>query len=168
LRASYERLDPVVILKELEHLQDQFWEHAHKKGSPATDIEVAFELIAQNPNPPKPVVTLPAPGAETSTAARKTVRTYRRTRKPSLPRTWRTRTDPFADVWGQIQLQLEIDPSRTAKELFLDLQQRYPGKHPHGQLRTLQRRVKQHRREQLYLSQSIQAAWMNPMPQING
>jgi len=168
LRASYERLDPVVILKELEHLQDRFWEHAHKKGSPATGIEVACGLIAQNANLPKPVVTLPAPGAETSPAARKTVRTYRRTRKPSPPRTWRTRTDPFADVWGQIQLQLEINPSRSAKELFLDLQQRYPGKHPHGQLRTLQRRVKQHRREQLYLSQSIPGAWANPVPQDNG
>ena len=43
LRASYERLDPVVILKELEHLQDRFWEHAHKKASPATGIEVVAE-----------------------------------------------------------------------------------------------------------------------------
>ena len=41
LRDSYERLDPVVILKELEHLQDEFWKYAHK-GSPAT-IEVARE-----------------------------------------------------------------------------------------------------------------------------
>lgn len=168
LRVSYERLDPVVILKELERLQDQFWEHAHQKQSPVTSIEVACKLIAQNPIPPKPVVTLVAPGVETSIAMRKEARTYRRTRKPSPPRTWRTRTDPFADVWAQIQLQLEIDPSRSAKELFLDLQQRYPGKHPHGQLRTLQRRVKEHRREQLYLSQSIQAAGTNPIPQVNG
>ena len=155
LRASYETLDPVVILKELEQLQDRVWEHAHIKGSPATGIEVAYELIVQNPNPPKPVVALTALRAETSPAARKTVRTYRRTRKASPPRTWRTRIDPFADVWGQIQLQMKIYPSRSAKEVFLDLQQRYPGKHPHGQLRTLQRRVKQLRREQLYLSHSI-------------
>jgi hypothetical protein len=168
LRASYESLDPVVILKELECLQDRFWEYAHKKGGPATDIEVVCEVIAHNPNPPKPVATLPAPAAETSTAARKIIRTYRRTRKLSPPRTWRTRTDPFADVWGQIQLQLKIDPSRTAKELLLDLQQRHPGKYPHGQLRTLQRRVKQHRREQLYWNQSISEARTNPMPQVNG
>jgi hypothetical protein len=168
LRASYERLDPVVILKELEHLQDRFWEYAHKKASSAAGIEGACEFIAQNPNLPQPVVTPPAPDAEISTAGRKTVRTYRRTRKPTPPRTWRTRTDPFADVWGQIQLQLEINPSRSAKELFLDLQQRYPGKYLHGQLRTLQRRVKQHRREQLYLSESIQGAWTNPIAQVNG
>jgi hypothetical protein len=168
LRSSYERLDPVVILQELEHLQDRFWEHAHKKGNPATGIEVVAELTAQRPDPPKPVVTLPAPGAEASTVERKKVRTYRRTRNLSPARTWRTRTDPFVDVWGQVQLQLEIDPSRSAKELFLDLQQRHPGKHPQGQLRTLQRRVKQYRREQLYLSQSIPGAWTNPIPQVNG
>jgi len=155
LRAAYEKFDPVMILKELELLQDRFWEHAHKKENPATAIEVAHKLIAQNPNPPRPVITPPAFGTETATELRKTVRTYRRTRKTSAPRTWRTRPDPFADVWGQIQLQMEIDPSRTAKELILDLQQRYPGKYPHGQLRTLQRRVRQHRREQLYLNPGI-------------
>jgi hypothetical protein len=165
LRSSYEKLDPVVILNELELLQDRFWEHAHKKGSPATAIEVAHEMISQNPDPPKLVVTPPAPRADTSTATRKAVRTYRRTRKPSPPRTWRTRPDPFADVWGQMRLQMEVDPSRTARELLLDLQQRFPGKHPNGQLRTLQRRVKQHRREQQNL---IQGAWMNPIPQVKG
>lgn len=165
LRDSYQRLDPVVIFKELERLQDRFWEHAHQKVSSSTSSLAECDLIRQNPDPPKLVVTPPAPGAETATEARKTIRTYRRTRKPSPPRTWRTRPDPFADVWGQIQLQLEIDPSRSAKELFLDLQQRYPGKHPHGQLRTLQRRVQQRRREQLYSNQSLQAA-LSLMPPV--
>ena len=82
------------------------------------------------------------------------------------PRTWRTRIDPFSEVWGQIQLQLDIDPSRAATELFAELQNRYPGRFPHGQLRTLQRRVKQRRREQLYLSQSIQGAWPSMPPQL--
>jgi len=165
LRDSYQRLDPVVILKELEHLQDRFWEHAHKQASPASAIQMPSEVIPQGLNPPEPVITLPAPNPEPSIVARKSVRTYRRTRKPTPPRTWRTRTDPFAEVWGEIQLQMEIDPSRSAKELFLDLQQRYPGKYPNGELRTLQRRVKLHRREKLCLSQSIQGAATNPMPQ---
>jgi hypothetical protein len=167
LRASYERLDPAVILKQVEHLQDRFWEHAHKKGIPNKDIKFACALIEQNPNPSNLVVTTPALGAEADTETRKTVRAYRRTRKPSLPRTWRTRADPFAEVWGEIQLQFEIDPSRSAKELFLDLQQRYPGKHPHCQLRTLQRRVQRRRREQLYSSQSLQAA-LSLMPAVQG
>jgi hypothetical protein len=167
LRASYETLDPVVILRELEHLQDRFWEHAHRKGTSATGIKVAYESIEQTPSPPKLIVAPSAPGAEMATEARKTARTYRRTRKPSPLRTWRTRPDPFAEVWGEVQLQLEIDPSRSAKELFLDLQQRYPGKHPHGQLRTLQRRVQQRRRQQLYSIQSLQDA-LSLMPVVQG
>jgi len=167
LRDSYARLDPAVILKELERLQDQFWVYAHAKGSPGTD-GVARELITQKATPPEPIVILPRNNAQTITAAKKTVRTYRRTRKPSVPRTWRTRTDPFADVWGEINLQLEIDPSRTAKGLFLDLQQRYPGKYPDGQLRTFQRRIQQRCREQLCSSLSIQGAGTNLMPPVQG
>jgi hypothetical protein len=49
----------------------------------------------------------------------------------------------------------------------LDLQQRYPGKHPHGQLRTLQRRVQQRRRQQLYSIQSLQDA-LSLMPAVQG
>jgi hypothetical protein len=167
LRVCYERLDPVAILREMEHLQDRFWEHAYKKRKSIAGINVAPESIAHNSSPPELKVTAPAPGAQMTTEARKTVRMYRSTRKPSPLRTWRTRPDPFAEVWGEIQLQLEINPNRSAKELFLDLQQRYPGKHPHGQLRTLQRRVQQRRRDQLYASQSLQEA-LSLMPTVQG
>lgn len=84
-----------------------------------------------------------------------------------MPRTWRTRKDPFVEVWGQIQLQVDIDPSRTTKELFKELQQRYPGKFSDGQLRTLQRRVKERRRELMYSSQSIKAPWTNLNSQVH-
>ena len=59
MRAYYKRLDPVVILRELERLQDRFWEHAHRKGTPVTGIKVAGELIAQNPNPPLNLIIIP-------------------------------------------------------------------------------------------------------------
>jgi hypothetical protein len=81
-----------------------------------------------------------------------------------MPHTWRTRPDPFADVWGLVQLQVDINPSRTAKELFIELQHRYPGKFSDGQLRTLQRRVKQHRREQLSLKQVAMGSWSPSIP----
>jgi len=170
LRESYTRLDPVVILKEVERLQDQFWVYAHTKGSPGTTTRAeACELISHNAPLPKPIVMPPCDTTQTITAGNKTARMYRRTRKASVPRTWRTRTDPFADVWGQIKLQLEIDPSRSAKDLFSDLQQRYPGKYPHGQLRTLQRRIQRRRREQLYSSQLIPAGDVtNLMPPVHG
>jgi hypothetical protein len=80
----------------------------------------------------------------------KTARKYRRLGKlPSevkrMDRNWRTRTDPFADVWSQIQDLLRLNPGLEAKTLFADLQRRFPGRFAEGQLRTLQRRCRQWR-----------------------
>ncbi len=76
----------------------------------------------------------------------KTARKYLRLGKlPSeieVVHTWRTRGDPFEDVWDGVKGLLEINPGLEAKTLFEDLQRRYPGKFSDGQLRTLQRRVK--------------------------
>jgi len=83
---------------------------------------------------------------------RKTARKYRRSGKlPShLPgeHTWRTRPDAFAEVWHELQAQLERAPGLEAKTLFAELQRLYPGRFPDGQLRTLQRRVKHWRATQ--------------------
>ncbi len=76
----------------------------------------------------------------------KTARKYRALGKtPSEVRRehdWRTREDPFSEVWEQIRSNLNINPGLEAKTLFEDLQRRYPGRFADGQLRTLQRRVK--------------------------
>jgi len=55
---------------------------------------------------------------------------------------WRTREDPFDDVWAGMEEKLRMNPGLEAKTLFEDLQRRYPGRFGDGQLRTLQRRVK--------------------------
>ncbi|MEO7272693.1 MAG: DDE-type integrase/transposase/recombinase [Vicinamibacterales bacterium] len=65
---------------------------------------------------------------------------------PKPPRHWRTRTDPFEAIWPRIVLWLEAEPDRTAKDLFDRLRDERPGEIPDGQLRTLQRRVKDWRR----------------------
>jgi len=62
-----------------------------------------------------------------------------------IPRHWRTRKDPFEAVWYDILDWLQRDPDATAKELFGRLQGQYPGAFSNGQLRTLQRRVKEWR-----------------------
>ena len=76
----------------------------------------------------------------------KTARKYRQSGKlPSemaKPHTWRTRPDPFAEVWDEVRGLLEDNPGLEAKTVFEDLQRRAPGKFSDGQLRTLQRRVK--------------------------
>jgi len=60
---------------------------------------------------------------------------------PAAPR-WRTRTDPFEDVWDEVRQLLEGNAGLEAKTVFEYLQRREPGRFEDGQLRTLQRRVK--------------------------
>jgi hypothetical protein len=62
------------------------------------------------------------------------------------PRAWRTRQDPFEKVWPEILLWLQEDSDATAKSLLERLDKQYPGQFPEGQLRTLQRRVRDWRR----------------------
>ena len=52
---------------------------------------------------------------------------------------WRTRPDPFAEVWEEIEQRLRVEPGLQAKTLFEHLQQREPGRFGDGQVRTLQR-----------------------------
>ena len=61
------------------------------------------------------------------------------------PRTWRTREDPFADVWESEvvpQLVADTDGRLQVLTLFTALCRRHPGRFESGQLRTLQRRVR--------------------------
>jgi len=66
--------------------------------------------------------------------------THRLTPRPA--RDWRTRTDPFERAWPCVRAWLEAEPDCVAKELFARLQHELPGVFPDGQLRTLQRRVR--------------------------
>jgi hypothetical protein len=65
---------------------------------------------------------------------------------PRPPRHWRTRADPFETAWPRVVTWLELEPDRTAKELLARLREKQPGTFSDGQLRTLQRRVKEWRR----------------------
>ena len=72
-------------------------------------------------------------------------RKYRRTKGLKGPRLYRTRLDPFAEVWHEVEAELTAHPERTAKAAFAHLQERYPGVFPATQVRTLQRRVQEWR-----------------------
>lgn len=92
-----------------------------------------------------------AAGKPLSTAARmalmdkKTARSYRDDeRLPSQrkePRRYRTRTDPFVDVWADVEKTLRAEPRLMAITLFADLQQQHPGKFDDSTRRTFERRV---------------------------
>jgi len=79
----------------------------------------------------------------------KTARKYRDAgRFPSQlekPRTWRTRKDPFEEDWEDICARLKDAPDLEAKTLFELLMGSRPEQYQPGQLRTLQRRVREWR-----------------------
>jgi hypothetical protein len=80
---------------------------------------------------------------------RETARKYRQIGKlPSEVRPdhdWRTRPNPFAEVWPWVAQQLSVNPGLEAKTLLEALQRAEPGRFADGQLRTLQRQVKRWR-----------------------
>jgi transposase len=87
-----------------------------------------------------------AAAAAKSNMDEKTARRYRKLNMlPSecaLPHSWRTRTDPFEDVWDRVRSMLSLNPGLQGKVIFAYMQREDPGTFADGQLRTLQRRIK--------------------------
>src|SRR5271169_5526248 len=82
----------------------------------------------------------------------RTARKWQRGPLPSAtkePRTWRTRPDPFVEVWStEIEPLLVADKGKLeAKTIFAELCRKRPGVFESGQVRTLQRRVREWRAE---------------------
>jgi len=74
--------------------------------------------------------------------ARKYLRSGQLPSEQKADRTWRTRPDPFADVWEAVRELVEANPGLEVKTLFELLQRQHPGRFSDGQVRTLQRRMK--------------------------
>ncbi len=121
-------LDPVKLLKELREAQAELARLTTGSGDPTEASEAGADMesfLAQLPELWRLGEVRP---------------THRR---PSAkPRTWRTRADPFEAVWPQARERLEQEPDITGKALFDRLRARHPGEFAPGQLRTLQRRVR--------------------------
>lgn len=137
-------LDPVRLLKQIQFLQDALWKHV---------------LLAKQPSPSKKEEKQPLYGFKLESTPKEFVeknnndhlvlktgimkrRQYRKTKKPRVKHWWKTREDPFENVWDEARSWLENDPEKTATLILLELQKKYPGRYSKGQLRTLQRRVK--------------------------
>jgi len=72
-------------------------------------------------------------------------RSVKTTKYHSVKRSWRTRHDPYELVWDKVERELEQNPNLCVKDYFQTLRREYPGQFKQGQLRTLQRRVKEWR-----------------------
>jgi hypothetical protein len=167
LKQQYRLLDPLELRKRLEKLQDNFWQHAWKDrdGIKSSFIEPQDEKnqIVRGVDIPMITPAIVASKVEPPEGENKPlpsacdIRRYRRTKKPRKPlekRAWRTRKDPFADCWSNVRLMLELNPERTAKSILDDLrQENCNDDFMSGQLRTLQRRVKDWRVEPLKIRQ---------------
>ena len=77
--------------------------------------------------------------------ARKYLRSGRLPSQSKTEHTWRTRRDPFDEVWEEVESFLKENAGFEAKTIFEWLQREYPGRFSDGQLRTLQRRIKRWR-----------------------
>lgn len=62
---------------------------------------------------------------------------------PSKPRHWRTRADPFTNVWNETECWLKDELQLGSTELLLKLEDAHPGKFTEGHRRTLQRRLQE-------------------------
>ena len=142
LSTIYEALDPVELLRQIRVMQDALWKHAVLRvgePSPASQQPASLSPIRFESPVRKRAVQKDTPEGHSEQQKRK----YHRVKKLHVPHTWRTREDPFHAVWPELRESLAGKPESTAKALFLELQQRYPGQYPDGQLRTLQRRIQE-------------------------
>ena len=80
--------------------------------------------------------------------ARKYLNTDRLPSESQETHAWKTRTDPFADDWPEIESMLKNAPGLQAKTIMNYLLEKKPPRHKPGQLRTLQRHIRQWRAQE--------------------
>jgi hypothetical protein len=135
VNAIYATLDPVLLLREIRAAQAHLVEIADR---PVTGIPTALT---------RPTIEQFLSGLRTAWREGE----VRPTNKPKdkAPR-GRRRPDPLVTVTVRLREWFDAEPWRTARELFERLQQEQPGVFPDGQLRTLQRRLKEWRGQQAH------------------
>ena len=130
LRQVFSTLDPVELLNRIREAQRNLARHEVGSGN-GKAAETSQELS-------RFVESLSTAWRDGEVRA-----THRK--QATGPRAWRTRVDPFQDVWPLVEEWLNEQPDATAKALFQRLQTQMPAPFAPGQLRTLQRRVREWR-----------------------
>src|SRR6266702_7831094 len=147
LRAA---LDPVRLLREVRAAQQQL-------------VEIAdTPVVGDAAKPTPPTLEQFLSGLRTAWQGGEVRPTS--VPKPKLKRL-RRRPDPLAAATTELRGWFEVEPWRTSRELFGRLQTEYPGIYLGGQLRTLQRRIKEWRREiahRMVFGTTLVDAGLNP------
>jgi hypothetical protein len=150
-------LDPVQLLAQLQTLQNALWKQAllpakafEPVGVVATTPTnaVKFDVkscVGANSRIISGDGELTLQPLEIALDLTRGKRHYHRSQKSAVPRSYRTRIDPFLEVNDELKSWLREEPGGTITSLFQKLQRKYPGKFPAVQVRTLQRRMKEWR-----------------------
>jgi len=132
LRQQRDSLDPVQLLHDIRLTQQRLAELSSRN-----DI---------SPDKPLPDVSEFLKGLSTAWKSGEVRPTHRKV--ATGKRQWRTRADPFEEVWPLVYQWLEADPSMSAKQAMAELAKAVPELYGNkAQLRTLQRRLKEWRNE---------------------
>lgn len=143
LTQQYNSLDPLVLKEKIRELQEQLWKQAW-----TSDIVPVIDELNLNESDQKEA------GSEIP-------RLYRKTKKLSRQRDWRTRKDPFEHVQEFIKLEIQFKPQTAANEILDKLMKKYPNDFYKGHLRTLQRRVNEIRIQQDNREEKYQKLMVN-------
>lgn len=128
LRQQFESLDPLELLSQLRQAQEEI---------------VRLEAGADSePSPVFPELNHFVRSLATAWRSGEIRAPYKKRRSDAKPHTWRTRPDPYEEVWPILQQWLNEEPHATAKDLFRRLNTQMSNRFKPGQYRTLQRRVK--------------------------
>ena len=132
MEAVYVTLDPVQLLSDIRQVQARL-------------VEIADQPVTE---------ATPGAGAPTLEQFLASLRTAWQqgevrptSRAKEKAKRGRRRPDPFVAVTAEVRSWFDAEPWRTSRELFERLQAAQPGRFPDGQLRTLQRRIKDWRRD---------------------
>jgi hypothetical protein len=136
LKAQFKKLDPVRLLQEMRTAQQILSElaaHGVRTEAVSADASDVVVFLAN--------LSVAWKDGEARPTHRK---------QPAAKHWWRTRVDPFADVWPVIEGWLIAEPSASAREVMSRLAAMVPDVYASkAQLRTLQRRVKVWRAERV-------------------
>ena len=124
LKQRMESLDPVMLLKHIRDAQDSMMALSENRTPEVVAPDVASFVSS----------------LATAWRAGEVRPTHRQVPKPG--RWWRSRPDPFAEVWPVLLGWLEEQPDLEAKAMLKRLPASGYGEFPDGQLRTLPRRVR--------------------------
>ena len=131
VKAQFETLDPILLLRDMRLVQQRLVDLADKVGTVREDAPTIEDFLAS-------LGTAWKEGEVRPTA------------KPAdKPKRGRRRPDPLADVTDRLRDWFEAEPWRSSRQLLERLQAEYPDRYPSKLLRTLQRRVKVWRRERV-------------------